>query len=44
MASALTALIVGRLQRYARSGFKRACPPKHLDARAAAPGRLSARP
>jgi TetR/AcrR family transcriptional regulator len=29
MASALTALIVGRLQRYARSGFQAACPPKH---------------
>jgi len=30
MASALTALIVGRLQRYARSGFKR-LPTEHLD-------------
>ena len=30
LASALTALIVGRLQRYARSGFKRA-PTEHLD-------------
>ena len=31
MASATTALIVGRLQRYARSGFKRA-PTEHLEA------------
>ena len=30
-ASALTALVVGRLQRYARSGFKRV-PSEHLDA------------
>jgi TetR/AcrR family transcriptional regulator len=30
MASALTALTVGRLQRYARSGFKR-LPTEHLD-------------
>jgi TetR/AcrR family transcriptional regulator len=30
-ASALTALAIGRLQRYARSGFKRA-PTEHLDA------------
>jgi len=30
-ASALTALVVGRLQRYARSGFKR-LPSEHLDA------------
>jgi TetR/AcrR family transcriptional regulator len=30
LASALTALTVGRLQRYARSGFKRA-PTEHLD-------------
>ncbi len=30
LASALTALIVGRLQRYARSGFRRA-PTEHLD-------------
>jgi TetR/AcrR family transcriptional regulator len=30
-ASALTAFVVGRLQRYARSGFKRA-PTEHLDA------------
>ncbi len=30
LASALTALIVGRLQRYARSGFKR-LPTEHLD-------------
>jgi TetR/AcrR family transcriptional regulator len=30
MASALTALMVGRLQRYARSGFKRA-PTEHLE-------------
>jgi TetR/AcrR family transcriptional regulator len=35
MASALTACAVGRLQRYARSGFKRS-PTEHLDARAAA--------
>jgi TetR/AcrR family transcriptional regulator len=28
--SALTALTVGRLQRYARSGFKR-LPTEHLD-------------
>ena len=31
MASATTSLIVGRLQRYARSGFKRA-PTEHLEA------------
>ena len=31
MASALTAFVVGRLQRYARSGFKRQ-PTEHLDA------------
>jgi TetR/AcrR family transcriptional regulator len=31
MASAITALIVGRLQRYARSGFKR-LPTEHLEA------------
>jgi TetR/AcrR family transcriptional regulator len=30
LSSALTALIVGRLQRYARSGFKRV-PTEHLD-------------
>jgi TetR/AcrR family transcriptional regulator len=30
MASALTALVVGRLQRYARSGFKR-LPTEHLE-------------
>jgi TetR/AcrR family transcriptional regulator len=30
LASALTALVVGRLQRYARSGFKR-LPTEHLD-------------
>ena len=30
MASALTALVVGRLQRYARSGFKRV-PTEHLE-------------
>jgi TetR/AcrR family transcriptional regulator len=30
MASALTSLIVGRLQRYARSGFKR-LPTEHLE-------------
>jgi len=30
LASGLTALVVGRLQRYARSGFKRA-PTEHLD-------------
>jgi TetR/AcrR family transcriptional regulator len=30
-ASALTAFIVGRLQRFARSGFKR-LPSEHLDA------------
>ncbi|HOM15600.1 MAG TPA: nucleoid occlusion factor SlmA, partial [Rubrivivax sp.] len=30
LASALTALSVGRLQRYARSGFKR-LPTEHLD-------------
>jgi TetR/AcrR family transcriptional regulator len=30
MASAITALIVGRLQRYTRSGFKR-LPTEHLD-------------
>ena len=30
LASAITSLIVGRLQRYARSGFKRA-PTEHLD-------------
>ena len=30
LASALTALTVGRLQRYARSGFKR-LPTEHLD-------------
>ena len=30
LASAITALIVGRLQRYARSGFKRA-PTEHLE-------------
>jgi TetR/AcrR family transcriptional regulator len=30
-ASMLTAFIVGRLQRFARSGFKRA-PSEHLDA------------
>jgi TetR/AcrR family transcriptional regulator len=30
LASALTALLVGRLQRYARSGFKR-LPTEHLD-------------
>ncbi len=30
LASALTALVVGRLQRYARSGFKRA-PTEHLE-------------
>jgi TetR/AcrR family transcriptional regulator len=29
-ASALTAFIVGRLQRYARSGFKRS-PTEHLE-------------
>jgi TetR/AcrR family transcriptional regulator len=31
LASGLTALVVGRLQRYARSGFRRA-PTEHLDA------------
>ena len=30
LASALTALVIGRLQRYARSGFKR-LPTEHLD-------------
>ncbi|HPP84051.1 MAG TPA: nucleoid occlusion factor SlmA, partial [Rubrivivax sp.] len=30
LASALTALVVGRLQRYARSGFKR-LPTEHLE-------------
>ena len=30
MASAITALIIGRLQRYARSGFKR-LPTEHLE-------------
>ena len=30
MASAITSLVVGRLQRYARSGFKR-LPTEHLD-------------
>ena len=30
LASGLTALVVGRLQRYARSGFRR-CPTEHLD-------------
>ena len=30
LASALTALLVGRLQRYARSGFKR-LPTEHLE-------------
>jgi TetR/AcrR family transcriptional regulator len=30
LASALTALVVGRLQRYARSGFRR-LPTEHLD-------------
>ena len=30
-ASVLTAFVVGRLQRYARSGFKRK-PTEHLDA------------
>jgi len=30
LASALTALVIGRLQRYARSGFKRA-PTEHLE-------------
>jgi len=30
-ASALTAFVVGRLQRFARSGFRRA-PSEHLDA------------
>ena len=30
LASALTALVVGRLQRYARSGFRRV-PTEHLD-------------
>ena len=30
IASGLTALILGRLQRYARSGFKR-LPSEHLD-------------
>ena len=30
LASALTALAVGRLQRYARSGFKR-LPTEHLE-------------
>ena len=30
LASGLTALVVGRLQRYARSGFRRA-PTEHLD-------------
>jgi TetR/AcrR family transcriptional regulator len=30
LASALTSLIVGRLQRYARSGFKR-LPTEHLE-------------
>ena len=30
-ASALTAFAIGRLQRYARSGFKRS-PTEHLDA------------
>jgi TetR/AcrR family transcriptional regulator len=30
VASGLTALVVGRLQRYARSGFRRA-PTEHLD-------------
>jgi TetR/AcrR family transcriptional regulator len=30
LASAITSLIVGRLQRYARSGFKRA-PTEHLE-------------
>jgi TetR/AcrR family transcriptional regulator len=31
MASALTSFVIGRLQRYARSGFKR-MPTEHLDA------------
>ena len=31
LASAITSLIIGRLQRYARSGFKRA-PTEHLEA------------
>jgi TetR/AcrR family transcriptional regulator len=31
LASALTSFIIGRLQRYARSGFKR-LPTEHLDA------------
>ena len=31
MASVITAFVVGRLQRYARSGFKRS-PTEHLDA------------
>jgi TetR/AcrR family transcriptional regulator len=31
LASAITSLVVGRLQRYARSGFKR-MPTEHLDA------------
>ncbi len=30
LASGLTALVVGRLQRFARSGFRR-CPTEHLD-------------
>jgi TetR/AcrR family transcriptional regulator len=30
LASAITSLIVGRLQRYARSGFKRA-PTEHIE-------------
>jgi TetR/AcrR family transcriptional regulator len=30
LASAITALVIGRLQRYARSGFKRS-PTEHLD-------------
>ena len=30
LASGLVALVVGRLQRYARSGFKRS-PTEHLD-------------
>jgi TetR/AcrR family transcriptional regulator len=30
LASAITALVIGRLQRYARSGFKR-LPTEHLD-------------
>jgi TetR/AcrR family transcriptional regulator len=30
LSSTLTALVVGRLQRYARSGFRRA-PTEHLD-------------